>query len=213
MRDALLRLYRDHGGHGNGHYPKSHWPNCRWAPDSRIVLSGGAPAGLISCNACLRHRRYIRVVSCNPRLAGWPMAECEICDYGLDHETWLRVRGVGEDVQKVLEQLNADAYHPVTWAETGLVPFHEGDIFFASKEALAQYYDGLMDWMSGASPWATTRTPNQRPYYTALLAAAACLKAAGSTAIARTVVVANSSRRPSSAFSGGSHQCPARHVG
>ena len=81
------------------------------------------------------------------------MAECEICDYGLGHETWLRVRGVGEDVQKVLEQLNADAYHPVTWAETGLVPFHEGDIFFASKEALAQYYDGLMDWMSGASPW------------------------------------------------------------
>ena len=121
--------------------PKSHWMDCDWANSKEpILLFSNAPAQYISCNACLHRRGYIRIIPCNPRLTGWPYRQnCDKCDYGLDCETWLRVRGIGQGVQKVLQILDPKSFHPVTWEDAGLVPFSNGDIYFSSKEELQRY--------------------------------------------------------------------------
>ena len=126
--------------------PKSHWLDCDWANGTNPVkLFSNAPAHYISCNACLRRRGYIRIVGCDPRLVGWPYERnCELCEQGWDCETWLRVRGIGEGVGKVLKLFDEDAYHPVTWGDTGLVPFHNGDIFFSSKSELDRFVLDLL---------------------------------------------------------------------
>ena len=88
---------------------------------------------------------YIRIVPCDPRLVGWPYERrnCEKCDYGLDCETWLRVRGIGEGVEEVLTLFDKDAYHAVTWNDTGLVPFSNDDMLFSSKSELT-----ALSWIS-----------------------------------------------------------------
>lgn len=134
-------------------FSKSHWEGCEWGNSGnlKIELSDDAPVEFISCNACLRRKGYIRVLMCNPRVKGWPDddRDCPDCDYGLDCETWVRVRGVGEEVERVLQSLFPDAYHPVTWLDAGVVPFKEqgtdtGDLFFDSKEALDTYLADLL---------------------------------------------------------------------
>ena len=170
----LLQQYRDKIGlRDDGDYPKSHWLDCTWGnPDSqkRVALPQEAPARLISCNACLRRRGYIRVVVCNPRFPGWPslervheqfdlIKESAVCEY-TDCETWLRVSNAGEDVEGVLRRFDDNAHHPVTWIDTGILPFHQkgtetDDLYFASKEALDQYCADIVarygpDMLSGA---------------------------------------------------------------
>ena len=159
----LLEQFRDKIGiRDDGDYPKSHWPDCSWGnPDSfgRVVLPKEAPARLISCNACLRRWGYIRVVVCNPRFPGWPSLErvheqfdlhreAAVCEY-TNCETWLRVSNAGEDVETVLRRLDKNAYHPVTWMDTGILPFHEKgtdteDLHFTSKDALDQFCTDLV---------------------------------------------------------------------
>lgn len=154
----LFEEYRDKiGVREDGDYPKSHWPDCTWGnPDSksRIVLPIEAPARLVSCNACLRRHGYIRVVVCNPRFKGWPSVESvhteftrkgepAVCEF-TDCETWLRVKDVGQGVEQVLQRLDPNAWHPVTWIDTGILPFHElgtetDDLYFETKEELEQY--------------------------------------------------------------------------
>ena len=131
-------------------YPKSHWPGCDWGnnnPARRVELPADAPADFISCNACLIRERYIRILPCNPREPGWPhwWCQCSKCGYGLDCETWARVRGAGRQVEAALRQFDPDACHPVTWAETGLIPFHEGDLFFPDKAALDKFMATLAE--------------------------------------------------------------------
>ena len=81
-----------------------------------------------------------------PRLVGWPYERrnCEKCDYGLDCETWLRVRRIGEGVEKVLKLFDEDVYHAVTWNDTGLVPFSNGDMLFSSKSELNRFVLDLL---------------------------------------------------------------------
>ena len=151
--EVLLDQYRRKVGVKDYHeYPKSHWPGCNWAnPDRPIELPADCPARLISCNACLRRHRYIRVLNCNPRVKGWPYPdrECPQCDYGNDCETWLQVRGIGADVERVLRRFDPDASHSVTWMDTGLLPFHEqgtdtDNLFFDSLVDLDRYCDRLL---------------------------------------------------------------------
>ena len=140
-------LYEQYADKRSGFRPKSHWLDCDWARGRNPVrLFSNAPAYYISCNACLRRRGYIRVIPCDPRLIGWPYERrnCEKCDYGLDCETWLRVKGIGEGVEKVLKLLDNEAYHPVAWEDAGLVPFSNGDIFFSCKEDLDKFVLDLL---------------------------------------------------------------------
>lgn len=120
---------------------KSHWKDCDWATSKApVLLFSDAPPYYISCNACLRRRGYIRIIPCNPRLTGWPhRQDCENCDYGLDCETWLRVKGIGEGAEEVLRLLDPGAFHPVTWEDADMVPFSNGDIYFSSKDELQRY--------------------------------------------------------------------------
>ena len=154
--DCLTKQYRTKiGVREYGEYPKSHWPACEWRnPDlSRaVIMPSEAPVRLISCNACLRRLGYIKIVHCNPRVEGWPFPDrkCEMCDYGgVDCETWLRVRDAGKDVEANLRRFDPNASHPVTWMETGLIPFHEpntstDDLYFDSKDALDDYCENLL---------------------------------------------------------------------
>ena len=151
----LFEQYRDKiGVRGDGRpYPKSHWQGCQWVsnPERQVVMPTDTPARLISCNGCLIERNYIRIVPCDPHMDGWMTDDgrCSKCDYGLDHETWLRVGTIGVDVEKVLKRLDPDAYHPVTWMETGLIPFTDPgadarDNLFDSYEELERYYENLL---------------------------------------------------------------------
>ena len=144
------------GNPGIWDYPKSHWLGCSYGssdPDRRIELPAEAPAEFISCNACLIREEYFRILPCNPRKIGWPhvWAKCGICDYGgIDHETWARVRGAGSQVVVVLRQIDHDAYHPVTWLETGLIPFcGDGDLFFPTKADLDRFMSDLAERYPG----------------------------------------------------------------
>ena len=123
--------------------PKSHWRGCGWAGRTSVLMPPETPAELISCDACLLGRGYIRIVHCNPQVEGWPYDDrkCENCDYGgIDCETWLRVKGIGEGVEKALRRLDPKAIHPVTWTDIGLVPFKDGpDPLFDDKAALDDY--------------------------------------------------------------------------
>ena len=146
-------------------YSKSHWIGCDWGSgyaERRIELPTNAPAEFISCNACLIREGHIRILPCNPRVIGWPheTRQCEKRDYGLDCETWARVRGAGELVEDVLRSIDAEAQHPVTWAETGLVPFYNGDFFFSDKSAL----DDFVVLISEAYPGHFDRSA-QKPCY------------------------------------------------
>ena len=127
--------------------PKSHWRDCNWMPGNYpVTLPCNAPAKYISCNACLRRRGYIRIIGCSPQIQqwGWRFNEykenqCSKCEYGLDHETWLRVRGVGEKVEPIVQMIDPEAIHPVTWEDIGLVPFSDGDMRFKNKEELNRF--------------------------------------------------------------------------
>ena len=137
-------------------YPKSHWEGCEWGsrnPARRIELPPRAPASLISCNACLQREGYIRILPCNPRMIGWPHSwtKCDKCEYGLDCDTWARVRGVGEDVAVAM-----GSYHPVTWADIGLVPFHSGDLYFPDKHSLDYFIESLAERYPGHFGFVTT---------------------------------------------------------
>ena len=148
----LFEQYRDKIGVRDYDYPKSHWQGCQWVRNSerQIVMPTDTPARLISCNTCLIEREYIRIVPCDPHMDGWLTAEreCSLCEH-TDHETWLKVRTNGIDVEKVLKRLDPNAYHPVTWMETGLIPFTDPDVdardnHFHSLEELERYYDSLL---------------------------------------------------------------------
>lgn len=152
MSDWLKELQQQYetkiGEPGSGGYPKSHWLGCDRGssdPNRRIELPAYAPADFISCNACLIREGYIRILPCDPREIGWPhrWRKCDKCDYGLDCGTWARVRGAGEQVEIALRQFDPAAYHPVTWAETGLIPFYNGGVFFPSKVALDRFMSDL----------------------------------------------------------------------
>ena len=123
-------------------YPKSHWRGCGRAGKTSALMPSETPAEWISCNTCLIRRGYIRIVHCDPRVEGWPYddRQCVLCEQGQDHETWLRVKGVGEGVEKALRHLDPEAEHPVTWADIGLVPFKDSpDPEFEDKAALDDY--------------------------------------------------------------------------
>ena len=129
------------------HYPKSHWQGCERTGRSSAIMPSDTPAEWISCNTCLRVRGYIRVVHCDPRIEGWPYQDrqCDLCHQGWDCETWLRVKGVGEGVEKAIRCLDPKAEHPVTWADSGLVPFKDGpDPQFDDKVALDDYCAKLL---------------------------------------------------------------------
>ena len=136
-------------------YPKSHWLGCSYGSsntDRRIELPSEAPAEFISCNSCLIREGYFRILPCNPRVIGWPhhWRKCDICEYGLDCETWARVRGAGSHVVIALRRLDPDAYHPVTWLETGLVPFrNDGDLFFPTKAELDRFMSDVTERYPG----------------------------------------------------------------
>ena len=136
-------LIRDVGPRDS--YPKSHWEGCERVGRTSAVMPAETPAEWISCNTCLINGDYIRIVQCDPRLPGWPDTQCDICEYGNDHETWLRVKGVGEGVEKALRRhIDPDAEHPVTWADVGLVPFLDGpNPEFDNKSALDDYWAEL----------------------------------------------------------------------
>ena len=51
-------------------------------------------------------------------------------------------------MENVLRSMDPEAEHPVTWAETGLIPFYTGDFFFSDKSAL----DKFMVLISDAYP-------------------------------------------------------------
>ena len=130
-------------------FPKSHWLGCDRGsknPDRRIELPLDAPADFVSCNSCLIREGYIRILPCNPREVGWPhqWCRCDKCEYGLDCETWCRVRGIGEKVA-----LATDSHHLVTWADAGLVPFHKGDLFFPDKRSLDYFMASLAERYPG----------------------------------------------------------------
>ena len=132
-------------------YPKSHWSGCNWARQTSALLPSDAPAELISCNTCLMRRGYIRIVLCDPRLEGWPWTDCDLCESGVDHDTWLRVKGVGKGVERILRRLDPDAEHPVTWADVDLVPFKEDPApEFENKPALDKYCAELLDTLRSA---------------------------------------------------------------
>ena len=135
-------LYQQFGAKQPMTMSKSHWRDCDWARGQNpVMLPSDAPPEYISCNACLRRRGYIRVIYCDPHLTGWPYKwrNCDKCEYGLDCQTWLRVRGIGGNVVKVLQLLDPDATHPVTWSDIGMVPFQNPDIFFQSKNELDRF--------------------------------------------------------------------------
>ena len=143
MNNWEEELYRQYADKRWDFAPKSHWLDCDWSPSQDPVkLFSNAPARYITCNACLRRRGYIRIVHCDPRLVGWPYERrnCEKCNYGgIDCETWLRVRGIGEGVEQVLKLFDEEAYQAVTWGDTGFVPFKNDEIFFSSKSELDRY--------------------------------------------------------------------------
>ena len=108
-------------------FSKSHWPDCAYAANATapIMMPDSTPHPLISCNGCLFRKQYMIAVRCNPNRPDWlsPDDDCELCAYGWDCQTWLRVSGAGEAVEVVLRTAWPDADHPVTWADAGLVPF------------------------------------------------------------------------------------------
>ena len=112
-------------------FSKSHWPNCAYAPDvtASIVMPDSMPHPLISCNGRLFRKQYMIAVRCNPNRPDWlsPENDCELCAYGWDCQTWLRVSGAGEAVEAILRMVWPDAEHPVTWGDTGLAPFLSED--------------------------------------------------------------------------------------
>ena len=125
-------------------YPRSHWEGCERVGRTSAIMPSDTPAFWISCNSCLINAGYIRIAGCDPRLAGWPAPLCEMCKQGIDHETWLRVKGVGEGVERAIRRIDPEGNHPVTWADVGLVPFlNYPNPEFDDKAALDDYWAKL----------------------------------------------------------------------
>ena len=87
-------------------------------------------------------------VRCNPNRPDWlsPDDDCELCAYGWDCQTWLRVSGAGEAVEAVLRTVWPEADHPVTWGDTGLVPFlseEQNSLRFPTKSDLLRFRNGI----------------------------------------------------------------------
>ena len=97
---VLLQLYlrKYKGDEPMMGFSKSHYPGCEWVTERQrmpIIMPDSTPPSLISCNACLFRKRYMISVVCNPLKEGWPNEhECDLCDYGWDCETWIRVEGL-----------------------------------------------------------------------------------------------------------------------
>ena len=131
-------------------FSKSHWPNCAYAVDATasIVMPDSTPHPLISCNGCLFRKQYMIAVRCNPNRPDWlsPENDCELCAYGGDCKTWLRVSGAGEGVEAILRMVWPDAEHPVTWGDTGLVPFlseDQNNLRFPTQTDLLRFRDSI----------------------------------------------------------------------
>ena len=148
----LLRKYQQkYGLREPGHgFSKSHWPDCSYVADAAvaIVMPGSTPYSLISCNGCLFRKQYMIAVRCNPNRADWlsPDNDCELCAYGWECQTWLRVSGAGEAVEAVLRTAWRDAEHPVTWGNTGLVPFlsqEQNDLRFPIRSYLLRFRNSI----------------------------------------------------------------------
>ena len=131
-------------------FSKSHWPDCGYVVDATvpIVMPDSTPHPLISCNGCLFRKQYMIVVRCNPNRPDWlsPENDCELCAYGWDCQTWLRVSGAGEAVEAVLRAAWPDAEHPVTWGDTGLVPFlseEQNNLRFPTQSDLFRFRNSI----------------------------------------------------------------------
>ena len=131
-------------------FAKSHWPDCAYVVDatSPIVMPDSTPHLLISCNGCLFRKQYMIAVRCNPNRPDWlsPDNDCELCAYGWDCQTWLRVSGAGEAVEAVLRTAWPAAGHPVRWGDTGLVPFlseEQNDLRFATQSDLLRFRNNI----------------------------------------------------------------------
>lgn len=131
-------------------FSKSHWPGCAYAAGAPvpIVMPASTPHSLISCNGCLLGKQYMIAVRCNPNRPDWlsPENSCEFCAYGWDCQTWLRASGAGEAVETVLRTVWPDAEHPVTWGDTGLVPFlseEQTDLRFPTQSDLLRFRNSI----------------------------------------------------------------------
>ena len=131
-------------------FSKSHWPDCAYVANATapIMMPDSTPHPLISCNGCLFRKQYMIAVRCNPNRSDWlsPDDDCELCAYGWDCQTWLRVSGAGEAVEAVLRTVWPEADHPVTWGDTGLVPFlseEQNSLRFPTKSDLWRFRNGV----------------------------------------------------------------------
>ena len=112
-----------------------------------IMMPDSTPHPLISCNGCLFRKQYMIAVRCNPNRLDWlsPDNDCELCAYGWDC-TWLRVSGAGEAVEAVLRTVWPEADYPVTWGDTGLVPFlseEQNDLRFPTQSDLLRFRNSI----------------------------------------------------------------------
>lgn len=157
---VLLQLYlrKYKGDEPMMGFSKSHYPGCEWVTERQrmpIIMPDSTPPSLISCNACLFRKRYMISVVCNPLKEGWPNEhECDLCDYGWDCETWIRVEGAGELVEQVLQIRWPDAEHPVTWRDLGLVPFvseEQNSIRFKTQTELLMFRNSVPPYMLAIS--------------------------------------------------------------
>ena len=148
----LLKAYQKKYGPQEPIYSfsKSHWPGCAYVAGATapIVMPDSTPHPLISCNRCLFRKQYMIAVRCNPNRPDWlsPENNCELCAYGWDCQTWLRVNGAGESVEAVLRALWPEAEHPVTWGDTGLVPFlskEQNDLRFPTQSDLLRFRNSI----------------------------------------------------------------------
>lgn len=148
----LLKAYQKKYGPQEPIYSfsKSHWPGCEYAvgATASIVMPDSTPHPLISCNGCLFRKQYMIAVRCNPNRPDWlsPENSCELCAYGWDCQTWLRVSGAGEAVEYVLRTVWPDPEHPVTWGDTGLVPFlsqEQNDFRFPTQSDLLRFRNSI----------------------------------------------------------------------
>lgn len=148
----LLKAYQQKYGPQEPVYgfSKSHWPGCVYVADvtAPVVMPDSTPHSLISCNVCLFRKQYMIAVRCNPTRPDWlsPERECGLCAYGWDCQTWLRVSGTGEGVETVLRTVWPDAEHPVTWGDTGLVPFlsqEQNALRFATQSDLLRFRNSI----------------------------------------------------------------------
>jgi hypothetical protein len=148
----LLKAYQKKYGPQESlfRFSKSHWPDCAYAANATapIMMPDSTPHPLISCNGCLFRKQYMIAVRCNPNRPDWlsPDNDCELCAYGWDCQTWLRVSGAGEAVEAILQTVWPEADHPVTWGDTGLVPFlseEQNSLRFPTQSDLLRFRNSI----------------------------------------------------------------------